>query len=204
MQETPENEARAMRVFHGFDALPSFRRPVVTVGSFDGVHLGHRALVERLVAEARSTGSDGIVLTFEPHPRVTLGQSDGLRLLTTLEEKTALLGAMGVDALVVIPFDRRFSDLSGADFLDRYLIGKLGAGTLVVGYNHRFGHDGADCRMLAAERGLHLISVDERSVGGAHVSSTVIRNLLARGERAEAERLAGHALHPQNEPNHLP
>lgn len=204
MRATPENEAERMRVFHGFDALPSFRRPVVTVGSFDGVHLGHRALIERLVEHARSTGSDGIVLTFEPHPRVILGRAEGLRLLTTLEEKTALLGALGVDALVVIPFNRAFSALTGADFLDRYLIGKLGAGTLVVGYNHRFGHDGADCRHLAAQRGVQLICVDERSVGGEHVSSTVIRNLLARGERTEAERLAGHALHPQNEPNHLP
>lgn len=84
---------------------------------------------------------ESVVLTFEPHPRVTLGRDEGLRLLTTLEEKTALLAASGVDALVVIPFDRSFSTLSGAEFLDRYLIGKIGAETLVVGYNHRFGHD---------------------------------------------------------------
>ena len=82
----------------------------------------------------------------------------GLRLLTTLEEKTALLAASGVDALVVIPFDRSFSTLSGAEFLDRYLIGKIGAETLVVGYNHRFGHDRADCRKLAEERGLWPVS----------------------------------------------
>lgn len=184
-----------MRIFHGFDALEHFHRPAGTVGSFDGVHLGHRALIERLVEHARGTGGESVVLTFDPHPRVTLGQAEGLRLLTTLEEKSALLAALGVDALVVIPFDRCFSNLSGADFLDRYLIGKLGVETLVVGYNHRFGHDGADYRTLAARRGLRLIHVDERSVGGEHVSSTVIRNLLARGERAEAERLAGHPLH---------
>lgn len=193
-----------MRVFHGFDALPRFRRPAVTVGSFDGMHLGHRALLERLVGEARRRNAESVVLTFEPHPRVTLGRDEGLRLLTTLEEKTALLAASGVDALVVIPFDRSFSTLSGAEFLDRYLIGKIGAETLVVGYNHRFGHDRADCRKLAEERGLWLVCVDERSVGGEHVSSTVIRNLLACGRQDEAERLAGHALRPGNESNDLP
>ena len=187
-----------MRVFHGFDSLPRFRRPVVTVGSFDGVHLGHRALVERLVQEARSSGGESVVLTFEPHPRITLGRAEGLRLLTTLTQKCDLLAALGVDALVVIPFDAAFSALSGAEFLDRYLIGKVGAETLVVGYNHRFGHDRSDCRTLAADRGLRLIGVDEHSVGGEHISSTVIRNLLARGERTEAERLAGHPLHTDN------
>ncbi len=188
-----------MKVFHGFDALPRFRHPVVTVGSFDGVHLGHRALIEQLVQEARRTEGAGIVMTFEPHPRVTLGRAEGLRLLTPLKEKTALLAALGVDFLIVIPFDHTFSTLSGADFLDRYLIGELGIETLVVGYNHRFGHDRADCRNLAAERGLKVIRIDERSVGGEHVSSTVIRNLLTQGERAEAERLAGHPLHPGDE-----
>ena len=86
-----------MRVFHGFDALPHFVRPAVTVGSYDGVHLGHRALIGRLIAEARANGGESIVLTFEPHPRITLGKAEGLRLLTTLDEKTALLEELGVE-----------------------------------------------------------------------------------------------------------
>ena len=101
-----------MRVFHGFDALPHFVRPAVTVGSYDGVHLGHRALIGRLIAEARANGGESIVLTFEPHPRITLGKAEGLRLLTTLDEKTALLEELGVDNVIVIPFDRAFSALS--------------------------------------------------------------------------------------------
>ena len=80
-----------MRVFHGFNSLPQFIRPVVTVGSYDGVHLGHRALIDRLVAEARTSGGESIVLTFEPHPRITLGRAEGLLLLTTLDEKVRLL-----------------------------------------------------------------------------------------------------------------
>lgn len=121
-----------MRVFHGFDALPHFVRPAVTVGSYDGVHLGHRALIGRLIAEARANDGESIVLTFEPHPRITLGKAEGLRLLTTLDEKTALLEELGVDNVIVIPFDRAFSALSGEEFADDYLIGKVGAETLVA------------------------------------------------------------------------
>ena len=103
----PETKQRnGIRVFHGFDALPHFVHPAVTVGSYDGVHRGHRALIERLVAEARAAGGESIVLTFEPHPRITLGRGEGLRLLTTLDEKIALLGDLGVDNVIVIPFDR--------------------------------------------------------------------------------------------------
>ncbi len=182
-----------MRVYRGFDALPTFRHPAVTIGSFDGVHRGHRALVERLVAEARQLGGESLVLTFEPHPRITLGRAEGLRLLTTLDEKAALLEALGVDALIVIPFDRTFSALSGADFVERILLGKLGAETLVAGFNHRFGHDRCDCESAVAGR-MKIVRVAACEVDGQRVSSTLIRKLLAAGNRIEAERLAGHPL----------
>ena len=161
-----------MRVFHGFDALPHFVRPAVTVGSYDGVHLGHRALIGRLIAEARANGGESIVLTFEPHPRITLGKAEGLRLLTTLDEKTALLEELGVDNVIVIPF----------------------AETLVAGYNHRFGHDRIDCDTLAASGRLRVVKVGPCRVDGEHVSSTVIRRLLDEGKTAEAELLLGYSL----------
>lgn len=183
-----------MRVFHGFDALPRFVRPAVTVGSYDGVHLGHRALIERLVAEARANGGESIVLTFEPHPRITLGRAGGLQLLTTLDEKIALLEELGVDNVIVIPFDRAFSALSGEAFINDYLIGRVGAQTLVAGYNHRFGHDRIDCDLLAASGRLKVVKVEQCDVEGQHVSSTVIRRLLQQGKTAEAERLLGHPL----------
>ena len=183
-----------MRVFHGFDALPHFVRPAVTVGSYDGVHLGHRALIGRLIAEARANGGESIVLTFEPHPRITLGKAEGLRLLTTLDEKTALLEELGVDNVIVIPFDRAFSALSGEEFADDYLIGKVGAETLVAGYNHRFVHDRIDCDTLAASGRLRVVKVGPCRVDGEHVSSTVIRRLLDEGKTAEAELLLGYSL----------
>ena len=188
----PETEQRSgIRVFHGFGALPRFVHPVVTVGSYDGVHRGHRALIERLVAEARAAGGESIVLTFDPHPRITLGRGEGLRLLTTLDEKIALLGELGVDNVIVIPFDRAFSALTGAEFVDSYLIGRVGAETLVAGYNHRFGHDRLDCDALAASGRLRIVKVEPCTVDGQRVSSTLIRRLLEEGKTAEAARLRG-------------
>ena len=186
----PKTKQRnGIRVFHGFDALPRFVRPAVTVGSYDGVHRGHRALIERLVAEARAAGGESIVLTFEPHPRITLGRGEGLRLLTTLDEKIALLGDLGVDNVIVIPFDRAFSALTGAEFVEEYLIGKVGAETLVAGYNHRFGHDRADCDAFAATGRLRVVKVGPCTVDGVRVSSTLIRRLLEEGKTEEAARL---------------
>ena len=188
----PETEQRnGIRVFHGFGALPRFEHPVVTVGSYDRVHRGHRALIERLVAEARAAGGESIVLTFDPHPRITLGRGEGLRLLTTLDEKIALLGELGVDNVIVIPFDRAFSALTGAEFVDRYLIGRVGAETLVAGYNHRFGHDRLDCDTLAASGRIRVVQVGPCTVDGQRVSSTLIRRLLEEGKTAEAARLRG-------------
>ena len=182
-----------MRIFKGFDHLPEFSGTAVTVGSFDGVHRGHLFLLERLLEEARKNQSQSVVLTFDPHPRVTLHRDEGLHILTSLEEKALLLEQAGVDNLVVIPFDERFCALSGEEFVREYLIRKLGAKTLVAGFNHRFGHDRCDCSSLP-ESLLKVVRVTACDVDGVRVSSTVIRNLLDAGRRAEAEKLLGHSL----------
>ena len=130
-----------MRVFHGCEALPHFTHPAVTVGSYDGVHSGHLKLLRTVTAAARGQGGESIVFTFEPHPRITLGKADGLRLLTTLVEKICLLERLGIDNLVIIPFDRAFSRLAPDEFVRDCLVGHTGAETLVVGFNHRFGHN---------------------------------------------------------------
>ena len=114
--------------------------------------------------------------------------------MTTLEEKVALLSGLGVDNVIVIPFDRRFSALSGLEFVEEYLIGRLGAETLVAGFNHRFGHDGLACDAPELASRLRIVKVGACTVDGVRVSSTAIRRLLEAGERAAAERLAGHPL----------
>lgn len=185
-----------MKVFQGFEDLPHFIRPAVTVGSFDGVHRGHRALIGRLVAEARAVGGESVVLTFEPHPRITLGRAEGLRLLTTFEEKVALLAELGVDNVIVIPFDRAFSRLAPDAFVRDYLIGKVGIRTLVVGYNHHFGRgkegDYAYLEQLRDRFGFRVIRIAEYDADAEKVSSTVLRGLIGRGEMEHAARMMPH------------
>ncbi len=176
-----------MRVFRGFGELPSFDGAVATVGSFDGLHSGHLVLLNRCRELARKSGGESVVLTFETHPRVVLRRAEGLRLLTTLEEKIMLLDKLGIDNLIIIPFDRDFSRLSYEAFVRNYLIDKVGVKTLVVGYDHHFGRDNEgsynSVLRLSEECGVAISKVDKwRSDDGEDVSSTVVRTLLSRGD----------------------
>lgn len=204
-----------MRVFYGFDALPHFVRPTVTVGSYDGVHSGHLALLRTVAGRARAQGGESVVLTFEPHPRVTLGRADGLRLLTSLEEKIYLLGQQGIDNLIVIPFDKAFSALAPDTFIRDYLVGRIGAETLVVGFNHRFGRDkqGSYDYLGSHGFGLEVVEVGECDVDAEKVSSTVIRRLVAQGDMAvqppvvaslPRHRDGGGRPHPHRRPPQAP
>lgn len=176
-----------MRVFRGFEALPSFGGAVATVGSFDGLHCGHIALLDRCRELAQKSGGESVVLTFETHPRVVLRRAEGLRLLTTLDEKVMLLEQMGIDNLIVIPFDRDFSRLSYEEFVRSYLVDKVGVKSLVVGYDHHFGRDNegsySSVMKLGEAYGVEISKVDKRTTeDGKDVSSTVVRTLFSRGE----------------------
>lgn len=185
-----------MQLIRGFDALEQCRLPrvVATVGSYDGLHKAHRALVERCIAEAHSRNCASMVITFEPHPRITLGRDEGLSLLTTLDEKAYLLSQWGIDYLFVIDFDEAFSHISQEEFLAEYLHKRLGVECLVMGYNHRFGHD-ADMQpsvATAADSLVDIVRIDQQFVGERKVSSTVVRRTLAAGDMALARELLGH------------
>jgi len=182
-----------MKTVYGFDSLPNMRRPAATLGSFDGVHCGHRILLDRVSRLAAESDGDSVVLTFEPHPRITLHNDDGLKLLTTLEEKAYLLERCGIDYLIIIPFDEAFSRLSREEFVEEYLIGKLGIEKLVVGYNHHFGRNKeGDYSFLANSAGLAAAEVEQQLVGSDKVSSTVIRRTVECGDMRSAVRLLGH------------
>lgn len=185
-----------MRVFHGFDHLPQFQSPAATVGSYDGVHGGHRLLLDRIKGEAARMGGESIVLTFEPHPRITLGTQEGMRLLTSLEEKIYLLDRLGIDNLIVIPFDKAFSRIPARTFLQEYLIGKVGVRNLVVGFNHRFGSnkegDFEQLQQWHERFGFQVTRIEEHDIDSERVSSTVIRNLILGGEMEKAARMLTH------------
>lgn len=181
-----------MRVFRGFEKLPHFTRGVATIGSFDGVHRGHRVLLERVCGQASEIGGESVVFTFEPHPRITLGSAENLKLLNSTEEKLYLLERAGIENVIIIPFTPAFSRLSPHDFIAEY-VAKIGIEYLIVGYNHRFGHNKSGDFSLLASSGneLHLkvIEVQQQLVEEAKVSSTVIRNVIAAGDMVRAEKL---------------
>ena len=116
--------------------------PVVTIGTFDGVHLGHKKVIRRLQELAHKVNGETVIFTFYPHPRLVLNsENNGLRLINTLEEKKVLLEAAGIDHLVIYPFTKDFSKLSYVEFVEQILVRQLGMKYLVVGYDHRFGHN---------------------------------------------------------------
>ncbi len=182
-----------MRVFYGFEGVHLPKGSVCTVGSYDGVHVGHRELISEVVKRSKEIGAESVLLTFEPHPRVVLGRAEGLKLLTTIDEKIELLRSAGVDNLIVIPFDRAFSQLKYSEFIERYLLRKVNMRCMVVGYNHLFGHKNeGDFHNLSTQSerlGFEVVKLPELRSEESKVSSTVIRKLIESGEVEGANTL---------------
>jgi riboflavin kinase/FMN adenylyltransferase len=168
---------------------------VLTVGSFDGVHVGHQAIVRALVRRARSASLPGVVVTFEPHPLRVLRPDAAPLLLTDRAEKAAHLAALGVDRLHVIAFTPEFARLEAAAFVREVLFGELGCRELVVGEDHRFGRERGggmgELRVLALEHGLGLEVVPRVEIDGSPASSTRTRRAIADGDLRLATRLLG-------------
>ena len=170
---------------------------VAATGFFDGVHLGHRKVIERMCAVARERGEESLIVTFWPHPRSVLQQdADRLRLLTSLQEKRNICLSIGVDRFEVLPFSRSFSELSAGRFIREYLVEKFGVTALILGYDHRLGHDSFDSteQMMetVARCGVEPVRVEEFSAGETAVSSTRIRNALVAGDVVLAQEMLGY------------
>lgn len=171
-----------MRIYRGIHNLPKLSNAVATMGSFDGVHAGHRELLRQVTELAREKGVESVVMTFDPHPRFVLGTGEGLQMLSTIEEKAYLLEQMGIDSLVVIPFTKQFSLLSPKEFIEQMVL-QMGIGTLVVGYNHRFGHNKeGDYDFLERQHPtIEIHRVEQQLISQSKVSSTIVRQMVARG-----------------------
>ena len=182
-----------MQLIRNLSDYPVDCPSVVTVGSFDGVHRGHRLLIDRLTSVAHREGLQCVVVTFDPHPRVALGRSEGLVELTDVAEKSYWLTHYGVDRVVVLPFDGALASLSGEAFARTVLCQQLQAKVLVAGFNHRFGHDRREATSLSLPE-LRVERVERCEVEGAVVSSTLIRRAIADGDFAFAEQLLGHPI----------
>ncbi|MDX1585413.1 MAG: bifunctional riboflavin kinase/FAD synthetase [Balneolaceae bacterium] len=166
---------------------------VVTVGTFDGVHAGHRAIMDTVLQKADERDARSVIVTFDPHPREIINPGDaGIKLLTTLPERREILEELGIDRMVVIPFDRDFSLLSSKEFIRDIIYKKIGVSEFVIGYDHHFGKDREGSietvERLGKELGFETYVVSKREVGAKTVSSTAIRKAIS--EEGDVEQAA--------------
>ena len=168
---------------------------VLTIGTFDGVHLGHQKIVERVVTTARQEGLLATVFTFFPHPRMVVQHDKGLKLIHTLEEKKQLLQQLGVDLLVVQPFNEAFAQLTAEEFVSTILVQRLNVKKVIIGYDHRFGRNRTanidDMRLFGKRYGFAVEEISVQEVDEVSVSSTKIREALNKGDVTTAEHYLG-------------
>ncbi|MBP7399793.1 MAG: bifunctional riboflavin kinase/FAD synthetase, partial [Chitinophagales bacterium] len=166
------------------------------IGTFDGVHNGHKVIIRNIVQSAKENDGESVIITFHPHPRNIINPQQALLHLNTIEEKLALLKDMGVDNVVVVPFSREFSEMEAEDYIKDFLIGKFQPKIIVFGYDHRFGKDRrGDIHLLKAIAKLDNITVHEvgkQEISDITISSTKIRNYLKEGNLHLANELLGY------------
>jgi len=173
------------------------KNPVVTIGVFDGVHQGHQKVLKRLNQLAKQNNGESVVFTFWPHPRIVLSKDiHSMRLLSTIDEKKYLLSNAGIGHLIINPFTQEFSELTACEFIEEYLVKKIGVKHLLIGYNHRFGKDrkyGYDFLNDCAQKyGFTIEKLEAQLVDDEKVSSTIIREFLNQGEIGRANKYLGY------------
>ena len=182
-----------MKIHSGFDDFEA-HNPVVTIGMFDGLHIGHRQLLSKTIDIARQIGGETVVITFWPHPRIALqNDHESLRFLTTLEEKTTIFSQLNIDHLVIVPFTLEFAAFTSRQFTNEILVKRIGMKHLVVGFNHRFGSDALmsppDYESMGEANGFGVTRVSAVMCNGMKTSSSAIRELLEKGNVENAAQL---------------
>lgn len=167
---------------------------------FDGVHLGHQKIISDLKEKAREKNLETAVLSFWPHPRLALNPNEDLKMLNTIEEKTALLGSFGIETVFLQEFNEDFRNLSGEEFVRKILIDTLNVKYLIVGYDHVFGKNRSGnfelLQKLAPELNFEVKKTDAVNFDGENISSTKIRNLISEGELPLANAMLGYIVMP--------
>lgn len=185
-----------MQLYRNTEQLPLFRNAVLTIGTFDGVHAGHRQVIAQMVSQARMVNGETVILTFDPHPRTIVKASDPIRLINTMDEKIELLAALGIDHLVIIPFTEAFAQLSAEDYISRFLIRYFQPHTLIIGYDHRFGKGRSGNYALLKEQSeiyqYQLLEIPAHLLHSNSVSSTRIREAIGESDIETANQLLGY------------
>jgi riboflavin kinase / FMN adenylyltransferase len=185
-----------MQVHRSINTLPTFTNAVITIGTFDGVHAGHRIICKALVEEARKVNGESVIITFDPHPRKVVKPDQSLQLLNTIEEKIELLDSAGIQHLVIVPFTKAFSDLSANAYIQEFLIDKFHPHTIIIGYDHHFGKGReGNYALLEAKKSIYhysLIEIPKHVLDEIAVSSTKIRHALLNSDVETANKLLGY------------
>lgn len=176
-----------MKVFEGLANVGQIKNPVVTIGTFDGVHLGHQKILQQVRLEAEKIEGESVLLTFYPHPRMVLNpENHQLQLIQTQAEKLEKLAECGLENVVIFPFTKAFAQLSALEFVKDILVSKIGAKKIIIGYDHQFGNDRKGniefLKNHATEFGYEVIEIPAKEVDEVNVSSTKIRNALLQGD----------------------
>ena len=184
-----------MKTIHGIENFPASEGSIVTIGTFDGVHLGHQQILKQLIDTSQQSKLKSVLLTFFPHPRMVLQPDISMRLIQTIEERERALRKTGLDYLVIHPFSEKFSRLSADDYVKQILVEKLNVRKVVVGYDHRFGRNRTasleDMYNYADIYDFEVIEIDAKKIKSTAVSSTKIRKAIDEGDIALANSYLG-------------
>jgi riboflavin kinase/FMN adenylyltransferase len=185
-----------MEEYKGASVYKNERSSVVTIGTFDGVHIGHQAIISRLTASAKKENLDSVVLTFFPHPRMVLQSDKSLKMINTIDEKKELLANQGLDHLVIHPFTQAFSRFTAVEYVRDILVNKLKAKKIIIGYDHRFGRNRTanitDLKEFGETYGFSVEEIGAQELDEVAVSSTKIRNALQEGDISTANNYLGY------------
>ncbi len=185
-----------MKIFHSLCDFSITKKTIITIGTFDGVHIGHTKILEKIIQIAKELDCESLVLTFFPHPRMVLQEKTSVKLLHTMEEKKAMLQKIGIDNLIIHPFNKEFSQLSAEEFVKEILIDQLQIQKIIIGHDHRFGRnrtaDINDLISFGKKYGFEVEQISAQEIDEIAVSSTKIRNALLDGTISLANEYLGY------------
>lgn len=186
-----------MKIHQDTDNLPAFRNAVITIGTFDGVHTGHRQIIEKMKKEAALINGETVIITFHPHPRkIVSSVFTGVRLINTLEERLELLKELDIDHVVVVPFTEVFANQPAEDYIKNFLVEKFHPHTIIIGYDHRFGRERKGDYLLLEEKApiynYQIKEIPKHVLDEISISSTKIREAVLNGKIEIADTLLGY------------
>ena len=186
-----------MKIFHSINEFHSDKKTILTLGTFDGVHIGHSAILKKLTQNTNNGEFESTVLTFFPHPRMVLQGKSDLKLLNTINEKISLLENIGIENLIIHPFDEKFAELSAEEFAKTVLVDQLHIHKIIIGYDHRFGKnrtaDINDLVSFGTQYGFEVEQISAQEIDAISISSTKIRNALELGDIDLANQYLGYS-----------